>query len=83
MFADNNWQFSIVLDEAKYPAREFTVNCLPKYEYGQTISVYPKKFQPPPQLPGTAYRTNRVGACTITNRDFKVTIEVVHGDWTN
>lgn len=81
IFADNNWQFSIVLDEAKYPATEFTLDCRPKYGKTQAISQTPKKMQEYYSLPGTAYYTNLPGTCIIKNGDFAVTIEVLHGDW--
>ena len=81
VFADNDWNFSIVLDAAKYPDTAFILDCLPKYDTGQVMGQMTKQIQASYGLPVATFYTSRPGTCTIKNGDFAITVEVLHGNW--
>jgi hypothetical protein len=80
VFPDNRWIFFIVLDSINYPRTDFSLSCRPKYATGQATEEWSKKVQDQMGWPGTAFYTSHPGTCTISNRDFRVTIKVLHGD---
>jgi hypothetical protein len=73
----DNWNFFVALDRSKYPRENFVVTCDPNYPRNPTVHQWPKKIQM--GWPDTGFQTGDPGACTISNGDFQVTVQVLHG----